>query len=206
MDISCIVLAGGKSLRLGQDKILEIVGSRSLLERAVDQLSFLNSSIIIVAATQQAFPQLNSYPRVQTVIDIYPDKGPMGGIYTGLIASASYNNLVVACDMPFLNHTLLDYIIRLSTNFDLVIPRLGDMVEPLHAVYSKRCLPQIELLLRESSLGIRELFDHVKTRYVEADEVDQFDLEHLSFFNINTRADLEIARSLAEKEKSRDKC
>jgi molybdopterin-guanine dinucleotide biosynthesis protein A len=206
LDISCIVLAGGKSLRLGQNKTLEIICGRSLLERVVDQLSFLNSSIIIVAATQQSIPQLNSDSRIDTVIDIYPDKGPMGGIYTGLATSASYHNLVVACDMPFLNHALLDYIISLSANFDLVIPRLGDMVEPLHAVYTKGCLTQIELLLKESNLGIRELFDHVKTRYVEASEIDQFDFGHLSFFNINTKADLEIARSLAEKEKSHDKC
>ena len=68
------------------------------------------------------------------VTDTYPGKGPLGGIYTGLGAAESFYNLVVACDMPFLNQTLLDNMIQNSANFDLVVPRLGNMVESLHAV------------------------------------------------------------------------
>ena len=206
LDISCIVLAGGKSLRLGQDKVLETIGNKSLLERAVFQLDSFNSDIIIVTAAKQSFPRLTGYPRLRIVTDTYPDKGPLGGIYTGLAASDSFYNLVVACDMPFLNQALLDYMIQLSANFDLVVPRLGDMVEPLHAVYSKGCLAPMERLLRQGRLGVRELFTLVKIRYVEADEINRFDPEHLSFFNINTEADLEMARKLAKEEKSYDKC
>jgi len=206
LDISCIVLAGGKSLRLGQNKALEIIGDKSLLERAVAQLGSFHSDIIIVAAVKQSLPQLIGYPRVRNMVDVYPGKGPLGGIYTGLAASDSFYNLVVACDMPFLNLALLDYMIQLSADFDLVIPRLGDMVEPLHAVYSKNCLAPIEQLLRQGSLGIREIFALVKVRYVEADEIDRFDPEHLSFFNINTKADLERARKQAKEEKTYDKC
>ena len=206
MDISCIVLAGGKSLRLGQNKVLEIIGDKSLLERAVAQLGSFHSDIIIVAAAKQSLPQLIGYPRVRNIVDVYPGKGPLGGIYTGLAASDSFYNLVVACDMPFLNLALLDYMIQLSADFDLVIPRLGDMVEPLHAVYSKNCLTPIEQLLRQGSLGAREIFALVKVRYVEADEIDCFDPEHLSFFNINTKADLERARKQAKEEKTYDKC
>ena len=206
LDIGSIVLAGGKSLRLGQNKALEIIGNKSLLERAVAQLGSFHSDIIIVAAAKQSLPQLIGYPRVRNMVDVYPGKGPLGGIYTGLAASDSFYNLVVACDMPFLNLALLDYMIQLSADFDLVIPRLGDMVEPLHAVYSKNCLAPIEQLLRQGSLGIREIFALVKVRYVEADEIDRFDPEHLSFFNINTKADLERARERAKKEKTYDKC
>ncbi len=172
MDISCIVLAGGKSLRLGQNKVLEIIGDKSLLERAVLQLGFFSSDIIVVAVAKQSLPQLIGYPRVRNIVDVYPGKGPLGGIYTGLAASDSFYNLVVACDMPFLNLALLDYMIQLSADFDLVIPSLGDMVEPLHAVYSKNCLTPIEQLLRQGSLGAREIFALVKVRYVEADEID----------------------------------
>ena len=198
MDISCIVLAGGKGLRLGQDKALEIIGNRSLLERVVLYLSLFNSGIIIVTAPKQPFPQLDAYPKLSVVTDIYLNKGPLGGIYTGLKASDSFLNLVVACDMPFLNQTLLHYMIQISTGFDLVVPRLGDMVEPLHAVYSKGCLAPIESLLKQGNLSLRQLFTLVKVKYVEAEEINRFDPEHLSFFNINSQADLERAKRLVE--------
>jgi len=134
LDISCIVLAGGKGLRLGHDKALETVGNKCLIQWVVFSLSFLNSDIIIVTATKQFFPQLTGYPKLKIITDTYSGKGPLGGIYTGLATSDSVYNLVVACDMPFLNEDLLRYMIQLSANFDLVVPRWDSMVEPLHAI------------------------------------------------------------------------
>ncbi|MCL0094873.1 molybdenum cofactor guanylyltransferase, partial [Dehalococcoidales bacterium] len=136
--------------------------------------------------------------KLRTVTDTYPDKGPLGGIYTGLAISDSLYNLVVACDMPFLNQALLRYMLQLSVDVDLVVPRLGDMVEPLHAVYSKTCLAPIKYLLKQSNLRVTDLFTLVRVRYVETEEINRFDPKHLSFFNINTQADLEIARELAK--------
>ena len=196
MDISCIVLAGGKGLRLGHDKALETVGNRSLLQWAVYNLSFLNSDIIIVTAREPSFPHFIGYPKLKIVSDTYPGKGPLGGIYTGLEVSDSVYNLVVACDMPFLNQALLRYMIQLSPNFDLVVPRWSNKVEPLHAVYSKTCLAPVESLLKQGSLRITQLFTSLRVRYVETEEIDRFDPKHLSFFNINTQADLETARKL----------
>jgi molybdopterin-guanine dinucleotide biosynthesis protein A len=89
-------------------------------------------------------------------------------------------------------------MIQLSANFDLVVPRWDGMVEPLHAVYSKGCLAPVESLLKQGTLNIAKLFTLVKVRYVEAEEIDRFDPKHLSFFNINTEADLKIARELAK--------
>jgi len=193
-------------LRLGHDKALEIFDNRILLERVVCNLSLLDSNIIIVTAREQSFPQLTGYPKLRIVTDTYPEKGPLGGIYTGLAVSGSFRNLVVACDMPLLNQALLHYMIQVSADFDLVVPRLGDMVEPLHAIYSKNCLSPVEALLREGNLRVSELFPLVKVRYVEAEEINRFDPRHLSFFNINTKVDLEIAKELATGDISRDKC
>ncbi len=204
MDISCIVLAGGKGLRLRQDKALEIIGNRSLLERVVFHLSFFNSDILVVTALKQSYPQLGGYPKLKVVTDIYLNKGPLGGIYTGLKASDSFYNLVVACDMPFLNQALLHYMLQISAGFDLVVPRLGDMVEPLHAVYSKGCLTPIESLLKQGNLGVRQLFTLVRLRYVDAEEINRFDPKHLSFFNINSEADLEKAREIMKRCLSRE--
>jgi molybdopterin-guanine dinucleotide biosynthesis protein A len=198
LDISCIVLAGGKGLRLGRDKALEIVGDKSLLQRVVSNLSLFNRDIIIVTAVGQSLSQLVNYSKSRIVPDAYPGKGALGGICTGLTASDSFYNLVVACDMPFLNHDLLRYLIQLSPSFDVVVPRLGDMVEPLHAVYSKNCLASAESLLKQGNLSITKLFTLVRVRYVGAEEIDRFDPKHLSFFNINTEADLNRARELVK--------
>ena len=197
MDISCIVLAGGEGLRLGRDKTLETFGNTSLLERVVFNLSLFDSDIIIVTATKRALPQSIDYPKLRVVADIYPGKGALGGVYTGLVASESLYNLVVASDMPFLNQALLRYMVQLADGFDLVLPRLGNnMIEPLHAVYSKNCLATIKNLLEQGKMRFTDLLTLVKVRYVEAEEIDWFDPRHLSFFNINTEADLKTAREL----------
>jgi molybdopterin-guanine dinucleotide biosynthesis protein A len=89
-------------------------------------------------------------------------------------------------------------MIKLAANFDLVVPRWDGMVEPLHAVYSKNCLAPIEGLLKQGVLSIDRLFNLVKVRYMEAEDIDRFDPGHLSFFNINTEADLKRAKEMAE--------
>ena len=197
LDISCIILAGGKSLRLGHDKILEIVGSKKLLEQVISRIDSLGREIIIVTADDRAFPQLDCHPNLKVVTDVFPGKGSLGGIYTGLVASNSFYNLVVASDMPFLNQDLLRYIIEVSDGYDFVLPRVNNLFEPLHAVYSKNCVAPIENILQKGRKVIIDLFDYVKVRHVEAEEVDRFDPKHLSFFNINTREDLELARKIA---------
>jgi len=196
LDISCIVLAGGKGLRLGRNKALETIDSRQLLRWVLSRLSFLNSDFIIVTAATQPSPELIDYPGLRVVTDIYPDKGPLGGICTGLATSDSMYNLVVACDMPFLNQALLRYMVGLAADFDLVVPRWDGLVEPLHAVYSRDCLAPIEGMIEQGILSVTRLFDRVRVRYVEAEEIDRFDPERLSFFNVNTRADLKRAEQL----------
>jgi len=197
LETSCIVLAGGKSLRLGYDKVLETIGNTSLLERVISRVSLLSSEVIIVTANEPTNLELVDYPKLRILCDTYPGKGPIGGIYTGLATSTSFYNLVVASDMPFLNQNLLHYMIQLSANFDLVVPRVGNLVEPLHAVYTKKCLATIEQMIKQDKLSVNQLFHLVKTRYVEAEEIERFDPKHLSFFNINTKADLKRARELA---------
>ena len=206
METSCIVFAGGKSSRLGYDKASETVGNRSLLQQVVSCVSSLSSDIIVVTAGEQTVPQFVDYPKLRVVTDIYPGKGPLGGIYTGLAASTSFYNLVVASDMPFLNHALLRYMIQLSANFDLVAPRVGNLVEPLHTVYTKSCIAPTEHMIKQDKLSVYTLFDLARVRYVEAEEIERFDPKHLSFFNINTQADLEMARQLAREDLSNDKC
>lgn len=89
MDISCIILAGGKSLRLGRAKALETVGKRSLLQWVLFRLSLFSSDILIITSAEQRFAQFAGNPRLKIITDIYPGTGLLGGIYTGLAASDS---------------------------------------------------------------------------------------------------------------------
>jgi molybdopterin-guanine dinucleotide biosynthesis protein A len=200
LDTSCIILAGGKSLRLGHDKVLEKIGKKSLLEQVISRIDSLSRDIIIVTAEERTFPQLASHPKLKIVPDILPGKGSLGGIYTGLVTSNSFYNLVIASDMPFLSKPLLRYMIEVSDGFDFVLPRVNNLFEPLHAVYSKNCVAPIELILKQGRKVIIELFNFVRVRYVEAEEIDRFDPQHLSFFNINTKEDLKLARKIARGE------
>jgi molybdopterin-guanine dinucleotide biosynthesis protein A len=202
LEISCIVVAGGRGSRLGRNKAQVVVGKKSLFQWVLHNIGFLDSEVIVVTKGNESFPWLNEYPRHRVVTDIYPERGPLVGIYTGLKASKSQYNLVVACDMPFLNQGLLSYMMQVAAGYDVVIPRFNGMVEPLHAVYSKNCLDAIEHMIEQDNLSVYRLLSLVKVRYVENDEIDRFDPRHLSFFNINTEADLKTARALVRREES----
>lgn len=208
MDVSCIILAGGKSSRLGRNKVIETIGNRSLLERVVSCLTFFKSEIIIVSAKDSSLPELTDYPRLRTVQDVYPGKGTIGGIYTGLVTSKTFYNLIVACDMPFLNLSLMQFMINQAEGYDVVIPRTKNQIlEPLHAVYSRNCISHLEFLIQQNRLSVLELYPMVKVKYIEEAEISQYDPAHTSFFNINTEADLKAGKELARKEGvNRDKC
>ena len=215
-----IILAGGKSLRLGSNKMLAIIAGKSLIQRVIERLATFGTEIIIVTsqASDEVHPRqfgwernkpscysdllamtYSSSQRIRVVSDIYPGKGSLGGIYTGLVALSCSYAIVVGCDMPFLNIDLLHYMAQLSQDYDAVVPRVGGVVEPLCAVYSKNCLTPIYKLLENNELKVSRLLSRVKVRYIEDMEVDRFDREHLSFLNINTQADLDKAKDLAVK-------
>jgi len=178
----CIVLAGGRSTRLGRNKIIENIGNKSLLERVISQLTYFKGSIFVVIGMEKALQLFVSCPEVKIVSDLFPGKGSLGGIYTGLVESNSFINIVVAGDMPFLNKNLLNHMIEIINGFDIVVPRVEGKIEPLHAVYTKECIKPIEALLNRGNLKIIDFFDSVKVKYIEKEEIEKYDPEHLSFF------------------------
>jgi len=184
--ISAIVLAGGKSRRLGLDKALLRLDGEWLLQRILDALATLSDDLLVVANDAGKLAHIG----VRIVADAWRGDGPLVGIYTGLQAMRHDRGLFVACDMPFLNLGLLCYMVGLSGNFDVVIPRLGDEVEPLHAIYSRSCTPLVADALARGEHRVVSFFPQARVRYVEQPEVDAFDTQHRSFFNINTLADL----------------
>jgi molybdopterin-guanine dinucleotide biosynthesis protein A len=197
MDVTGIILAGGKNLRLGRNKALEKIGGVTVLERVVNRLKPIVSHLVIVTADEKN--QLRPISSAKFVADIYPGKGPLGGIYTGLSGSRTKLNIAVACDMPFLNTELLKHMLELARGFDAVVPRTKEsLFEPLHAVYSRTCLLVIKNHLESQQLSIRAFLAEVKVRYIEEDECRRYDPELLSFFNMNRQADYERALKIAD--------
>jgi molybdopterin-guanine dinucleotide biosynthesis protein A len=194
--MTSIVLAGGKSSRLGRNKALQIIDGRSLIQRVIDSLAALSTEIIVVTAHGEAIPCYSAV-QIETVADIYPEKGPLGGIYSGLMASRSPRAVAVGCDTPFLSASLLRYMTQVRSMYDVVVPRIKSKLEPLCAVYSESCTGPIQRLLAQDELRIDRLFGMVKVKYVGESEVNRFDPEHLSFLNVNSHADLDRARRLA---------
>lgn len=193
-ETSGIILAGGKSKRLGVDKALvELAEGRgSLIESVVSRVAPLSYEVIVVTNSPDHYPSL----QVQFVADVYPEHGSLGGIYSGLKAASCEFGLVVACDMPFLNDRLLRHMLDQPFNYDVLIPRLDGHLEPLHALYRKTCLPHMLRLLEVGNFKIIDFFDEVTVRYIEGDAVRRFDPDLLSFFNVNTPAQLEKAREM----------
>lgn len=198
--ISAMVLAGGKSRRLGFDKALVTLDSeQNLMASAVATLKRVSSDVMVVGSddTRQGVD-------ARVVTDVFPGKGSLGGMYSGLLRAEYHHCLVVACDMPFVNVDLLAYMVSCPRDYDVLIPRIGDVLEPLHAIYSKDCLPYMRELLVRDHLKIIDFFDEVRVRYLEADDIDRFDPEHLSFFNVNTPEQLARAKRIADSRMSRE--
>ncbi len=196
MKISCIALAGGKSTRLGRNKLAEIIGGKTLFDRVMSALHTIGGEIIVVTSNDVVLPEPGAR-KLRVVKDLFPGTGSLGAIYTGLAASKTHFNLVVACDMPFLNVDLLRYMVATAPGFDLVAYNKDDRPEPLHAVYSSNCAAPMKSLIEQNRLRIIGVLPFIHTRYLTGQEIERFDPDYLSFFNVNNEEDLQKARAIA---------
>jgi len=184
-----VILAGGKSRRIGYNKALLRIGNQAVIQRVLASLKQVTSSQLIVTN----FPEEYEFLDIPMKSDILPGKGAFGGIYTGLSASETPYCLVVACDMPFLNVNLLRYMTQIVKEYDIVIPKHSKGYEPLCAIYAKSCMPHIEKLLKANQLRIIEVFSYVRVREISESEIKSYDVDDLMFFNINTQEDYQHA-------------
>ncbi len=196
--LSGIVLAGGLSRRLGRDKAVEPFGDEPLIARVIGRLSTLTNETVVVVNNEARGAELPLPDEARVAVDIYPESGSLGGIFSGLTAANNDWGFIVACDMPFLNTDLIAHMLTLREDYDAVVPLLDGYPEPTHAAYSKACLPHIESRLRAGQLKIAGFFDDVRVRYVSESEILGYDAERLSFFNVNRPDDLERALALVE--------
>jgi molybdenum cofactor guanylyltransferase len=177
----------------GTNKALLRIGSRRLVERACDVLSTLFPEVIVVTNTFEDFQFLG----LPMVSDLVPGKGSLGGLYTGLKACTHDWAFLVACDMPFLNREAILHIVRRIGDHDVVIPKIGNYFEPLHAAYSRKCLPHVEKLLAKGDLKIIDLFPNVNVLEIPEQDLRQFDSELRFILNLNTPDDFKRAEAMA---------
>ena len=188
-EATAIVLAGGKSSRMGRPKALLPFDSEPLIAHIVRTLQYLFGEIVVVAAPGQELPSLP----VKLVRDEIAYQGPVGGIYYGLKASGGEFSFVTSCDVAFLNSRFISYLISQIANYDVVVPYWEERFQPLQAIYRRSVLPLLEAQLKRGELRPVYLFDKVQTCRIGEDEIRRFDPDGLSFFNMNTPADYDRA-------------
>lgn len=181
-----IILAGGKSLRFGEDKVFTKVRGSILIESLISLLTPLFDNLIVVTNHPE---RLAGYP-VRVTSDKTRGIGPIAGIQAGLMASDSETNFVLACDMPLISAGLIKYMQTIK-GYEAVVPSIEEKVEPLHAIYSKTCLPIIEQQIKAGRYKIQEMFFKLSVCYINEEVIRNFDPNLISFLNINSKKDLE---------------
>jgi molybdopterin-guanine dinucleotide biosynthesis protein A len=190
--VTGVVLAGGKSSRMGFNKAFIEFGGKRLIEATVDCLAGLFPEVLIIANDLDRY----AYLGVKVIPDLIPDSGSLGGIYTGLSAASHPMCFFAACDMPFLNANLITLLVREAEGWDVVVPRVAGELQPMHAVYAKSCLPFVKEAIDTGILKIARFFPKVKVKTIEEPALRAVDPHLLGFMNVNTPLELETAEAI----------
>ena len=190
MKITGVVQAGGMSTRMGgEPKALIELGGRRIVEWVVAAIAPVVDDVLVVTNT----PERYAFLGLPMVGDVFPDHGSLGGIYSGLKAATGEAAFTVACDMPFLRADVARMVVAHAGEADVVIPRVGEQLETMHALYAKACLPHIEERLRAKRLKIVGFFDQVRVLEIPEDDVRRLADPAVVFMNVNTPDELSAA-------------
>ena len=189
-EFSVVILAGGASSRMGKDKALLPFRGVTMMDHILCQIEGLGKETLIIANEPEAYKQFGFpvYP------DVSPGIGALGGLLSALTYAAHPHVLVLACDMPFVNLSLYQYLMEPALSYDAVIPMLtNERCEPFRSVYTKSCLQLIQNAIDGGERKATSFLPFVPVRYVDEDEVKRFDPTLQSFFNVNSPAELSEA-------------
>jgi molybdenum cofactor guanylyltransferase len=197
-----IVLAGGKSTRMGTSKAMLAFGPETMLQRVVRLLGSVVSPIVVVAAREQQLPALPD--DVLIARDEREARGPLEGLRAGLKALPDFveSAYVTSCDVPLLVPAFVERVIELLGEHDIAVMEIDGFAHPLSAVYRRGTLPHVESLLVQDRLRPAFLFDAVRTRRIQPAEMRPVDPELRTLRNLNTRED--YVKALADAGLSRD--
>jgi molybdopterin-guanine dinucleotide biosynthesis protein A len=187
-EITAIILAGGKSSRMKEDKGLVYFNGKMLVEHVIHTIKKITNSVIIITANP-SYKQFG-YPCME---DEMKDKGPLGGIYTGLVYSSTQQNLIVGCDMPFLSENILSELFNKSGDEDVLLAEHLGLAEPLCSIYDRSCITHLRSQLEQNQLKITDAFEGLKTRVISFDKEEWF--VGNEFANINSIEELNKYKS-----------
>lgn len=191
-----VILAGGRSSRMGSNKALLELDGEPLVTRLARRFTAWFEQVVVVTNT----PDEYAFLQLPMVGDRIPGLGPLGGLEAGLRASRFEHAFFCAVDMPFVAEALVRFMVGEAAGHDIVVPAVDGEFEPMHAVYGKGCLPFITRNLEARRLRLISIFDDVRVRVVQGEELLRFGDPSQLFFNCNTPADLEQARLRARQE------
>lgn len=191
LQATAVILAGGRSSRMGTDKALLDWGGRPLIAAVADSLTAWFECVVVIAA--QAYPFLD----LPQALDETPGLGPLGGLEAGLAAARHPLAFVCACDMPFLQERFVRHLVEQGAGpYDAIVPMVRGRYEPLCAVYSTRTLPTVRAMLAARDLKLQTLLERIRVRAVPESEWATFGPGERLFFNCNTPADFKAARRM----------
>lgn len=187
-----IVLAGGLSTRMGQDKASLPWRGSDLLHTVLTKLAPVCAELIVVSNRPRPLSGLVS----KVVPDVFVQCGPLAGLHAGLQASSHDYSFVIACDMPYLAADAVTYMAQAAVGYDAAVPFTGGYFHPLHAVYHKNCLPFIEHNLQAGNYKISAFFAEILLRRIMGSELLPFDPQLGMLCNLNTPADIMLLPGL----------
>ena len=190
--VTGIILAGGKNSRMGTNKAFLKINQNRLIDKTLEIYRRLFAEIIIV--TNDPLSYLD-FTDAALVTDIYIGKGPLGGIYTGLFYAKNPFVFVSACDMPFLNRDFIQYLVDQTGRHDVIVPELSEGYQPLHAIYSRNCLPSIKRLLLMDKLKITGFYRDMRVLAIGTEQIQPFNPDGRLFHNLNTPEDFAQVKS-----------
>jgi molybdopterin-guanine dinucleotide biosynthesis protein A len=184
-NLTGILLGGGKSQRMGTDKALLTVNNQPMISYPLNTLKEWCSEILVSANDNRL--NFLGYPIIN---DEFPGIGPMGGLYSCLSFSSNHKNIVVACDMPALNGSILKKLISVNEKCDVVVPVVNHRPEPLYALYHKSVLPTVAMLIHQKIYSLQKLLSLANVLYITPEKHETNEL-----LNINSPVELlEYAR------------
>jgi molybdopterin-guanine dinucleotide biosynthesis protein A len=193
---SAIVLAGGRSSRMGRPKAALELDGRTIIDRIITELRRVAADIVVVAAPDGVEPTFDIPQGARIVRDELAYQGPLLALARGLDAIAGDGAFACSCDLPLLNGNLAAALVAMLDDYDAVIPEVGGKLQPLHAVYRKRCADALRALASRGENRLTAIADAVRTRRIGENELRALDPELRSFLNVNTPEDLARVREL----------
>lgn len=193
MKASGVILAGGRSSRMKFNKAFAEIGGQPAIKIIMDKFIRLFDETIIISNEPELYAQLGA----RVFLDVYPRMGPVSGIHSALYHARHERVFVLGCDMPFINMDLVEYMLNRLDDYDSVVPEIDCYLQPLAAVYSRKCLPILQTCLETNRVKLVRIFEELNALVLTREELEKFGIVEEIFLNVNDIQALHLAGEIA---------